>query len=76
MALDVYTGGDSFFGYRISLEALTLWAPLLLLSYTSWVKHRPQLKRPLLVALALSVSLQVFGAVFYMPLLERWGAPL
>ncbi len=61
-----YSGGDSFWGYRYPLEMLAAAAPLLLLSYTEWVRGRSDLLRRVFVYLVVaSVVLTAAGAVYF-----------
>jgi alpha-1,2-mannosyltransferase len=61
-----YSGGEGFWGYRYPLETLVAAAPLLLLSYTEWVRQQTalwqKLFRWLLVA---SIALTAAGSVAY-----------
>ncbi len=61
-----YSGGDSFWGYRYPLEMLAATAPLLLLTYTEWIRHRsPLLRRFFVYSVVASVALTAMGAVYY-----------
>lgn len=65
LRLNRYTGGDAFWGYRYPLEALTMAAPLLLLSYREWTATTPQRRRFFAKLVVLSVVFQGAGAAFY-----------
>jgi hypothetical protein len=58
-----YDGGRGFFGYRLMLEPLTLWAPLLVWAYLSYTRERPLHRAAFGVAVGVSVVMQVVGAV-------------
>jgi hypothetical protein len=61
-----FSGGDSFWGYRYPLEMLAAAAPLLLLSYTEWVRRRSALlRRVFLYSVVVSILLTTFGAIYY-----------
>lgn len=61
-----YSGGDTFWGYRYPLEMLAASAPLLLLSYTEWVRVRSAtVRRVFLYTVVVSVLLTAAGAVYY-----------
>ncbi|MDJ0662940.1 MAG: hypothetical protein QNJ75_00170 [Acidimicrobiia bacterium] len=61
-----YSGGDSFWGYRYPLEMLAAGAPLLLLSYTEWLRHRSKLyQRVFLYAIVASIVIAALGAVYF-----------
>jgi hypothetical protein len=56
-----FRGGDGYFGYRYPLEALAVSAPLLFCSYQSWVKGNRFRVVVLVISVAVSVLLQVYG---------------
>ena len=61
-----YSGGDSFWGYRYPLEMLAASAPLLLLAYTEWVRHRSDLlRRVFMYTVVASIVLTATGAVYF-----------
>jgi alpha-1,2-mannosyltransferase len=61
-----YSGGVGFWGYRYPLETLAAAAPLLLLSYTEWLRHRSDLlQRVFLWLIAGSIGLTALGAVVF-----------
>lgn len=60
-----YDGGQGFFGYRLMLEPLTMWAPLLFLAYTEGIRHRPTLRTAFWVAAGVAVLMQVLGAAVF-----------
>lgn len=61
-----YSGGSSFWGYRYPLEMLAATAPLLLLTYTEWVRNRSDAyRRVFLYAVVLSIALTAAGAVYF-----------
>ncbi|HVE98092.1 MAG TPA: hypothetical protein VNA12_02830 [Mycobacteriales bacterium] len=63
--LNYFTGGDRFWGYRLSLETLTLASPLLVLSWREWVSVRAW-RRSLFAALAvLAIGYQAVGAILF-----------
>ncbi|MDQ1629810.1 MAG: hypothetical protein QOI54_3554 [Actinomycetota bacterium] len=58
-----FAGGEDFFGYRLMLEPLTLWAPLLALSYQSWTDARRWRRALFAVAAAGTAVWQATAAV-------------
>jgi hypothetical protein len=61
-----YSGGDTFWGYRYPLEMLAATAPLLMLSYTEWVRSQSHLlKRLFLYAVILSIVITAVGSIYY-----------
>lgn len=71
MRINEYHGGDTFFSYRLPLEALTMMAPLLLLGALCWMQRGAE-RRKLFGALVIAAAtLQAFGAVFYGALLTK-----
>lgn len=61
-----YSGGDSFWGYRYPLEALAAAGPLLLLSYTEWIRQQSALLRRLFLYAAVgSIVLTAMGAIYF-----------
>jgi alpha-1,2-mannosyltransferase len=61
-----FSGGDTFWGYRYPLEMLAAAAPLLLLSYTEWVRHQSALlKRIFLYTVIASILLTAVGAIYF-----------
>jgi alpha-1,2-mannosyltransferase len=61
-----FSGGDTFWGYRYPLEMLAATAPLLLLSYTEWLRHRSEmLRRVFVYAAGASILLTTVGAIYY-----------
>jgi alpha-1,2-mannosyltransferase len=59
-----FTGGGGFFSYRYPLEALTAWAPLLVVAYERWAGRRPFAQKAFIVLVAYSVLLQAFGVMY------------
>jgi alpha-1,2-mannosyltransferase len=59
-----FTGGGGFFSYRYPLEALTAWAPLLVVAYERWAGRRPFAQKAFVVLVAYSVLLQAFGVMY------------
>jgi hypothetical protein len=55
------TGGD-FIGYRYPLEPLLAAAPLFFLACKECIARRPSLRRPLILAIGISVLVQGLGA--------------
>jgi hypothetical protein len=61
-----FSGGDTFWGYRYPLEMLAATAPLLMLSYTEWVRRQSHLvKRMFLYAAVLSIVITAVGSIYY-----------
>jgi hypothetical protein len=61
-----YSGGEFFWGYRYPLETLAAAAPLLLLSYTEWLRTRSRLvRRAFWWLVTASVALTAIGALAY-----------
>jgi hypothetical protein len=60
-----YSGGSGFATYRYPLEALTAAAPVLVLSYTTWVAERPAAIRVFRVLAVVSVAAHGAFAVIY-----------
>lgn len=71
LAVNVYHGGDYFFSYRLPLESVTLLAPLFLLAYDRWGRCERSRRHVLLATVAWAVLLQLFGATYYIRLLEK-----
>lgn len=61
--LNRFNDGSATFGYRYPLEALVALAPLLFLSYTTWVKPRWLAQRIFVVAITLSIAFQFVAAL-------------
>ncbi|MGA9595738.1 MAG: hypothetical protein WBV06_06260 [Acidimicrobiia bacterium] len=61
-----FSGGDTFWGYRYPLEMLAAAAPLLLLSYTEWVRRGSALlRRMFFYVAAVSILFTAVGAIVY-----------
>jgi hypothetical protein len=60
-----FSGGSGFYGYRLTLETLTLCAPLLVLAYREWTARTVWRRRVFAVLAAYSVAVQVLGAVWF-----------
>lgn len=58
-----YSGGNGFYGYRYPLEALVVFAPLLMIAYREWVAVRPRAVRVFAVLAVISVTLQAVVAL-------------
>lgn len=67
LALNRFSGGDSFYTYRLTLELVTLSAPLLVLCWSTWTSRRRGRCAAFVSLMTLSVLLQSLGAVFYRP---------
>jgi alpha-1,2-mannosyltransferase len=63
--INYFSGGDRFWGYRLSLETLTLLSPLLLLSWRHWVSERTWRRAAFAALAVLSVGYQVIGAALF-----------
>lgn len=59
-----FSGGLGFFSYRYPLEFLAAAAPLLALSYATWLQHRGTVRRVFFILLGYSILMQGFGVVF------------
>ena len=71
LGINHYAGGDTFFGYRLPLEALTLLAPLLLLASLCWMRRGPERPRVFAVLVVSAALLQAFGAIGYGSVMQR-----
>lgn len=60
-----FSGGDRFWGYRLSIETLTLCAPLLVLSWREWVRDRAWRRSVFSALVVLSIGVQAIGAVLF-----------
>ena len=60
-----FSGGGGFPAYRYPLEALTAAAPLLFLSYSSWVEKRPVARRVFFWLVVLSICIHFLFAIWY-----------
>ena len=58
-----FAGGDGFSTYRYPLEAIAAAAPLLLLSYWEWVRHRWLAHRIFIVGVVFAVLTQAVFAI-------------
>ncbi len=58
-----YSGGDGFDIYRYPLEPLVAAAPLLLLSYRSWVEPRPLARRAFVALSAVGIAAHLIAAI-------------
>ena len=65
LALNRFSGGFEYFGYRYPLEALTMASPLLLLSYRHWIAGNSARQVAFGALVALSVGLQAYGSIIY-----------
>ncbi len=72
--INYFSGGDRFWGYRLSLETLTLAAPLLLLSWREWVRPVAWRRAAFAAAVAVSVGVQVIGATLFDSPSFHWSA--
>jgi hypothetical protein len=73
LALNRFSGGEGFFGYRLPLEALTLAAPLLLLSFTWWTAQTLGRLRLFTVLLGVSLATQALGAILWRQRIGAWN---
>ena len=73
LLLNRFSGGEGFFGYRLPLEAITLAAPLLLLSFTHWTAKTLGRLRLFTVLLGLSLATQALGAVLWRQRSGAWN---
>ena len=73
LRLNHFTGGLHFYGYRLTLEPLTLFAPLLWLSWQARERGGGW-ERAVQATLCLSIGSQLLGAVWVSPdgLLPEW----
>jgi hypothetical protein len=67
LALNRFSGGDSFYTYRLTLELVTLASPLLVLCWATWTSRRRGRCAAFVTLLTMSVLLEALGAVFYAP---------
>ncbi len=63
--LNHFSGGVRFWGPRLTLESLTLWAPLLLLCWTQWTSLRRWRMRLFASLCVLAVGYQAIGAIYF-----------
>lgn len=66
LKINHFTGGANFWGYRLSLELLTLSGPLLWLAWRH-VRAHQSWRRAVTALTVLSVGSQVLGALVYLP---------
>lgn len=71
MRINEYHGGDTFFSYRLPLEALTMMAPLLLLGSLCWMQRGAERRKLFGALVVAAATLQAFGALFYGGLLTK-----
>jgi hypothetical protein len=72
LALNRFSGGWGFYGYRLVLEALAMCAPLLLLAWQHWTSATAGRRATFWALAALSVAVQVVGAVMpFPPVMDR-----
>lgn len=71
LRVNAWSGGDTFLGYRLAIEMVTLLAPLLLISTRLWVGDYRGRRIAFSLAVAWAVALQAFGATAYLPLATR-----
>lgn len=55
MVTNHFGGGNAFYGYRYTLEALTMFAPLLVLAWEGWTSRGPVRRRLFFALVAYSV---------------------
>jgi alpha-1,2-mannosyltransferase len=67
--LNSFTGGVRFWSYRLSLESLTLFAPLLALAWQQRIHGHAGRARTFAALVAASVAFTALGAVLFTP---RW----
>lgn len=60
-----WTGGYSFYSYRLAIEWLTLCAPLLVLAYVSWTSRARWRRRAFLALVLFSLATHAVGALLY-----------
>lgn len=65
LALNRFSGGDGFFGYRLPLELITASAPLLILAYREWTSQTKTRRRLFSIAAWLSLVTHALGASIY-----------
>ena len=71
LRINVWHGGDAFFGYRLPIESLTLAAPILLISTHRWLAESRGGRQFFKIAVAWAIGLQAFGATAYLPMAMR-----
>jgi alpha-1,2-mannosyltransferase len=74
LKINYFSGGDRFWSYRLSLEMLTLAAPLLTLACHHLLTQRPRLKPLLCAAAVYGIAMQAVGAIFYRPGIDHHSA--
>lgn len=67
MKVNFFAGGDNFWSYRLTIESLTLAAPLLSYSARHTARHRPVLRSLAVVAALYGLGTQAMGAIFFKP---------
>jgi alpha-1,2-mannosyltransferase len=60
--LSRFSGGNGFYSYRIVLESLALWSPLLVLCWREWTVKSPNRRAAFAALAAVSIALHAFGA--------------
>lgn len=65
LRINYFSGGDHFYSYRLSIELLTMAAPLLLLAYREWTAYTPLRRRAFSALAFLSIALHALGAVYH-----------
>lgn len=65
MKSEVFDGGANFWGYRYSLESLTLAAPLFLLAWQHWVRRTARRRASFAALVIVSVTLQLVGVLWF-----------
>lgn len=73
--LSRFSGGGAFYSYRISLELVTLGAPLLVLCWKHWTSLRSERRAVFLALLGVSIFVQTAGALLPTPtyLINPWS---
>jgi alpha-1,2-mannosyltransferase len=68
-----FTGGDGFYPYRITIEGLTLCAPLLVLAWTQWTSRTQDRRTWFAGLVALTLAVQALAASLnWMPEGRDW----
>jgi alpha-1,2-mannosyltransferase len=65
MKVDYFTGGDNFWSYRLTIESVTLSAPLLAYAARHIAMHHPVLRRLAIVSGIYGIGTQAIGALYF-----------
>jgi alpha-1,2-mannosyltransferase len=72
--INYFSGGSRFWGYRLTIETLTLCAPLLVLAWREWTAKKVWRRRAFAGLAVLSVGVQTIGATMFVSPNIKWSA--